>query len=120
MLPVYKQHGFLLPFAVQPTDSLPLELAILPHAPLYQPPVDVRIDAVHTAQKKTTPTLVQGWFSAIVLFICYTLKWAKALLASAMRCTSSFFLKAAPSPFAAATISPANLSAMLRPFLSRL
>src|SRR5215218_2472009 len=50
----------------------------------------------------------------------YTLKCANALLASAIRCVSSFFLKAAPSPLLAATISLASLSAMLRPFLSRL
>jgi hypothetical protein len=53
-------------------------------------------------------------------FADYTLKWANALLASAMRCVSSFFLNAEPSPFAAETISAASLSAMLRPFLSRL
>ena len=35
LLPVYKQHGFLLPFPVQPTDGLSLELSILPHAPFY-------------------------------------------------------------------------------------
>ena len=50
----------------------------------------------------------------------YILKWAKALLASAIRCVSSFFLNAPPSPLLAATISPASFSAMLRPFLSRL
>jgi hypothetical protein len=55
-----------------------------------------------------------------IYYTTYTLKCAKALLASAIRCVSSFFLNAAPSPFAAATISLANLSAMLRPFLSRL
>ncbi len=52
--------------------------------------------------------------------IIYTLKWAKALFASAIRCVSSFFLYAPPSPLLAATISPASFSAMLRPFLSRL
>ncbi len=53
-------------------------------------------------------------------FLTYILKWANALFASAIRCVSSFFLKADPSPFAAATISAASLSDMLRPFLSRL
>ena len=44
----------------------------------------------------------------------------EALLASAIRWVSSFFLKAAPSPLLAATISLASLSAMLRPLRSRL
>lgn len=47
--------------------------------------------------------------------IFYTLKWAKALLASAILCVSSFFLNAEPSPLLAATISPASLSAMVLP-----
>ncbi len=56
----------------------------------------------------------------INILLYYTLKCENALLASAMRCVSSFFLKAAPSPFAAAIISLANLSAMVLPLRSRL
>ncbi len=51
LLPVYKQHGFLLPFAVQPSNSLSLELPILPHTPLYQSAIDVCIDIVHAAAR---------------------------------------------------------------------
>ncbi len=39
----------------------------------------------------------------------YHLKWANALLASAILCVSSFFLTAPPVPFEASIISLANL-----------
>jgi hypothetical protein len=45
LLPVYKQHGFLLPFSIQPTDGLSLELPLLSHTPFYQPAIDLCIDA---------------------------------------------------------------------------
>src|SRR5690606_21217113 len=47
-------------------------------------------------------------------------KWLKALLASAILCTSSFFLKAAPSSLAAAMISLASFCSMLRSLRLRL
>ncbi len=52
-------------------------------------------------------------------FLIYQAKWAKALLASAIRCISSFFLIASPSLFAANLISSASFSAIGRPFLLR-
>ena len=45
---------------------------------------------------------------------CYQRKCAKALLASAILWTSSFFLIAAPRKFMASRISPASLSRMVR------
>ena len=49
LLPVCKEHWLFFPLAVQPRNSLTLELPVLPHAPLYKPAVDVCIDVVHTA-----------------------------------------------------------------------
>ena len=50
---------------------------------------------------------------------CYTRKCENALFASAIRCVSSFFFTAAPSPLAAAMISFASLSAIVLPLRSR-
>ena len=49
----------------------------------------------------------------------YQAKWANALLASAMRCTFSRRVIAAPSRLNAAINSSASLTAMGRPFFSR-
>src|SRR6185295_7981477 len=78
---------------------------------------------INTAKTKNHPVPVIGirdGYEDCCSCIFYTLKCAKALLASAIRCVSSFFLKAPPSPLLAAIISLANFSDMLRPFLSRL
>ena len=61
-------------------------------------------------------------FRAAVLckiFDSYQAKCAKALLASAMRCISSFFLIAVPSFFAASRISLASFSAIGFPLPAR-
>src|SRR5207247_11311103 len=42
----------------------------------------------------------------------YQRQWAKALLASAIRCVPSFFLIASPPPLAATSISPASCSTL--------
>jgi hypothetical protein len=47
LLPMYEQHGFLLPFSSQPLDSFYFKFPVLPHAPFNQPSVDVCIDLVH-------------------------------------------------------------------------
>jgi hypothetical protein len=51
------------------------------------------------------------------LNLSYHLKWAKALLASAILCVSSLFLMEEPSFFEAARNSAASFSAMERPLL---
>src|SRR3989344_3347301 len=51
--------------------------------------------------------------------LCYHAKWAKALLASAMRCISSFFLMAVPSLLDARSISSASFWAIGFPLRER-
>ena len=70
-------------------------------------------------RKQKTPSYIRKG-SQFILVLVYILKCANALLASAILCVSSFFLKAPPSPLLAATISLASFSAMLFPFLSLL
>lgn len=98
-----------------PSSPIPQAPNSLPHL-ILSPPQTI---SQTTPPPKQKPRVKRG-VPIYLKYINYTLKCAKALFASAIRCVSSFFLNAPPSPLLAATISFASFSAMLRPFLSRL